>query len=307
MPLTAWVLLLAVAFWDQHFSNGERLERAGQHAAAAREFEAALDAAGQLGPADWRLPLTLHNLGAVARQLARYPESESYYRRAIPLWETHHPQRLAELAGTLQNLGSLDMVRGRLADAERNYRRAYELRLGALGPAHPDVGISLHGLAELAAVRRRYDEAETLYRQASAILQTAYGADSLKVADVRHNLGCLYSAVHREAEARSMLELAAEAYEKTVPEHPNLAVILRNLADLDLASGDLAHAGERLQRALRICEKSLPPDHEQTGIIRSDYARLLDRRKRMAMPAAGTRLGQAATCDSSCQSPATSR
>jgi tetratricopeptide (TPR) repeat protein len=299
MQTTAWVLYLTLlpaavaaspaSLWDQRFSDGERLEQQGQHAAAGLQFEAALTVAEQLGPEDWRLPLTLHNLGTVARELGRYPESERYYERAVSIWETHHPQRVAERAGTLQNLGALNMVWGRYPRAELNYRGAYELRLSALGPGHPDVGASLHGLAELAAARRRYAEAEDLYRQAAAILEPAYGPDSLKVANLWHNWGFLYAQMHRYEAARPLLERAAAVYDSRLPNHPNMAVLLHNLAQLDMNAGDLTHAGERLERALAICEKSLPPDHEQTGVILGTYGKLLEQtnRKKEAKLAAG--------------------
>jgi tetratricopeptide (TPR) repeat protein len=263
------------SLWDQHSSRGSTLERQGQHTAAEREFAAALPLAETLGPDNWRLPLTLHNLGSVMRELGRYPESERYYRRAISIWEVHLPRRQVELAGTLQNLGALDLMWGRYSRAELNYRRAYELRLNALGPSHPQVAASLHGLAELATARRRYPEAEELYRRATPILEAAYGADSLTVADIFHNLGVLYSEMHRDAEARTRLERAAAIYDQTVPSHPNLATILYNLAELDLKAGDLARAGERLERAMRICETSLPPDHQETAIVLAAYGRFL--------------------------------
>jgi len=285
MRTTVWAFLLALApaiaadstesLWDQHSSKGTTLERQGQHTAAEREFVAALPLAETLGADDWRLPLTLHNLGTVTRELGRYPESERYYRRAISIWETHHPRLQVELAGTLQNLGALNLMWGRFSRAELNYRRAYELRLNALGPSHPQVAASLHGLAELATARRRYPEAEELYRQAIPILEAAYGANSFTVADISHNLGVLYSEMHRDAEARTLLERAATIYDQTTPSHPNLATILCNLANLDLKAGDLASAGERLERALRICEKSLPPDHQETAIVLAAYGKFL--------------------------------
>ena len=269
-------LYAAGAAWDQHFSKGENLERQGQHAAAGREFQAALAEAEQLDPSDASLPLTLHNLGTVARELGSYPEAERYYQRAVSIWETRHRESPTQLAVTLQNLGALNMVWGRLSRAETFYRRAYELRLQSLGPNHPHVGASLHGMAELAAARHRYPQADDLYRQAAAVLQAAYGPDSLRVADVWHNWGYLCKEMqHRDPEARTMLDRAAAIYEKTVPDHPNMAIILRNLAELDMKAGDLTQAGERFERSLSICRKSLPPGHEQTGIILSAYGRYL--------------------------------
>ena len=288
MKMISWFFLATLtpatlatpASWEQHFSQGEKYEQQGQHAAAGREFEAALPSAEELGPNDPRLPLTLHNLGTIARELGRYAESERYYQRAVFIWENNHPQSLPELAGTLQNLGALNMVWGRYARAESFYRRALALRIKALGPADPSVGASLHGLAELSAARHRYAEAGDLYRQAEPILRQAWGPNSLRMADLWHNWGFLCYDLHRDSEARELLERAAAVYETNLPEHPNMAIILRNLAELDMRSGDLQMAGERFERSLRICQKSLPADHEQTGIILGAYSRYLEQVKR---------------------------
>jgi hypothetical protein len=48
MPTTAWFLFLILtpaANWEQYFSQAEKLERQGLHAAAQTEFETSLAAA----------------------------------------------------------------------------------------------------------------------------------------------------------------------------------------------------------------------------------------------------------------------
>jgi tetratricopeptide (TPR) repeat protein len=287
MHWIALFFMLASSGWELHFRRGEALERQGEYAGAAREFEDALRETNRLPAGDWRLPLTLHNLGAVNRDLGQYADAERYYRRAISIWEKQS-QREAELASSLQNLGSVYLILGRLTQAEPLYRRAYELRRMALGGNHPLTGASLHGLAELLHGQRRFQEAEELFRQASAVLQAATGLDSLEVADVSHNLAMLYRDTHRDTEARPLLASAVAAYEKRAPRHPKLAIVLRNLAELTAAEGDRQRTGELFVRSLGICDAVLPPDHPQTGIILQAYARFLEKsgRKKEARLAA---------------------
>jgi tetratricopeptide (TPR) repeat protein len=288
MKLTPWIAMLCLlppacageTPWEQHFHRGDALERAGNYAEAAPQFETALTEAERLGPADWRLPLTLHNLGAVNRELGHYPEAERYYRRAISLWESHQPERARELAGSLHNLAVLHMMLGRLSQAEPLYRRAYELRRGALGPSDPLTASSMHGLAELLQQRRKYAEADALYLQAATVIEAAHGANSLEVADISHNRALLYRDMHRDAEARPLLERAAAIYDSAAPQHPKLAVVLRNLAELRASRGDTAEAAHLFARALRICDESLPADHPQTGVILQAYARFLQQTHR---------------------------
>jgi tetratricopeptide (TPR) repeat protein len=266
---------LAQTTWEARFHQGDALEREGQYAAASREFSAALAEAERLGPDDWRLPLTLHNLGAVDRELGRYAEAEQCYRRAIAIWEQRHPKRTLELASSLYNLASLHLVLGRLSRAEPLYRRAYELRLAALGPEHRLTGVSLEGLAHLLQERHRYSEADELYARAAAILEGSFGPQSTEVANISHNRALLYRDQHRDAEALPLLRQAAAIYEKAAPSHPKLAIILRNLAELEASQGDMARAAELFTRAVQICTVSLPPGHPQTGIILAAYGKFL--------------------------------
>ena len=274
MQWIACLLMLAAHGWDLQFRRGEALDRKGEFTSAAAAFEEALVEAERLGPDDWRLPLTLHNLGTVDGQLSRYAEAERRYRRAMVIWESRHPRRQAELAATLQGLGGIDLALGRLSQAEPLYRRAYELRRKTLGEDHALTGASLHALAELMHTRRRYVEAEDLYRRASTILKRTR-PDSLELADVTHNWALLYSDMHRDGEARALFEEAWAAYQQTAPQHPKAAIVLRNLADVEASGGDVARAGDLFARSLRICDFALPADHPQTGIILQAYARFL--------------------------------
>jgi tetratricopeptide (TPR) repeat protein len=272
--------LFGAVEWERHFQQGQALEREGHYQAAAQEFEAALALAGQAESSSGELPLTLHNLGVVYRELGRYFEAERCYLRAIAIFEGQQPGRSLELAASLENLGALNLVLGRPSRAEPLYRRAYETRRDALGPTHAKVGASLHGLAQVSHQMHRYEAAEDLYRQAAAVLEGALGQDALAVADVLHNWALLYRDTRRDPEARPLLERAAASYGRAYPNHPKLAIILRNLAELEASAGNVARAGQLFERSLSICDASLPPDHPQTGIILQAYGNFLYRAKR---------------------------
>lgn len=216
---TAFLNILSADDWDPHFTQGEALELQGKYAAAVSEFEAALPAATAFGADDWRLPITLHNLGTVYRETGRYADAERCYRRAIAIFETHQPARKAELAGTLNNLGALDLVMGRNKKAGELYGRAYRLRVEALGAMHPLTAASLQGLAQVAQERRQYAEADRLYRQAARILEPALGAESLAMADLRHNWALLDRDAGRDRDA---LPLRSEPRQSTQKPHRSI-------------------------------------------------------------------------------------
>jgi Tfp pilus assembly protein PilF len=289
MRLNRWYAVLVLCLapslagaseWERHFEQGRALERQGHYQAAATEFEAALALAKQPGSAEEDLPLTLHNLGVVYRELGRYPEAERCDRRAIAIFETQQPRHALELAGSLENLGALNLAVDRPSRAEPLFRRAYETFRDALGPADAKAGTSLHGLAQAAHRLHRYEAAEDYYRRAAAVLEGALGKDALAVADVCHNWALLYRDTHRDTEARPLLERAAASYGRTSPDHPKLAIVLRNLAELEASAGNPVRAGELFERSLGICDASLPPDHPQTGIILQAYGNFLYQTKR---------------------------
>jgi tetratricopeptide (TPR) repeat protein len=267
-----WIAWLFLALADQ-FESGQALAARGDYAAAAREFESALAE----NPAGEKLPLTLHNLGTVQRELGQYLDAERTIRRAIAIWEERYPNHQAELASSLQNLASTYLMLGRISQAEPLYRRAYGIRRATLGDQHPLTALSLHCLAEVLHTRHRYAEADDLFTRAAALLDP----NSLNFADLSQNRAMLYHDMHRDPEAKALLEGAAAVYEKSAPGHPKLAVILRNLADLDASRADTL-----FNRSLAICAVSLPPDHPQTAIILKAYAAHLDRtsRKKEARP-----------------------
>jgi len=281
-------LLASQTLWDQHFSRGETLERAGKYADAAEEFTAALEEAERLDPDGTRLPLTLHNLGAVHRELGLNSDAERDYQRAISLWQNSRPARPLDLASSLSNLAALNLVLGRLSRAETLYRRGYDLRRANLPPNHARIGSSLIGLAQVAHTRRQYPEAEDLYRQAAAIVETSAGPASPALADVSHNWALLYRDMHRDDQARPLLERSQAIYEKANPNHPKLAIVLRNLAELNASAGDPAAADRLFVRAVAICDAALPADHPQTGIILQAYGSFLTAtgRKKEARPIA---------------------
>jgi tetratricopeptide (TPR) repeat protein len=262
--LVAAVGVMAASDLDARLREGQRLEARGLYEDAAREFGTALPEAERLGGSDARLAITLHNLGAVYRELGRYPEAERSYVRAIALFEKNGPP--SALANSLNNLGSLNLVLGRPSRAAALFQRAYDLS-----------GTSLHGLAQANHQMRRYAEAESLYRRAAE-----QATEPLEAADVAHNWALLCIDTRRPAQARKLLERAAASYQQAAPGHPKLAVILRSLAELDAASGEVARANELFERAVRICEESLPADHPQTGIILQAYAQFLSKTKRKA-------------------------
>ena len=127
------------------------------------------------------------------------------------------------------------------------YERALKIREKALGPDHPDVATSLNNLAVLLHVQGDYTAARPLYERALKIKEQALG-----------------------------------------PDHPDLALSLNNLAALLKVQGDYtallfkvrgydyAAARALYERALKIREKALGPDHPLVATSLNNLASCLE-------------------------------
>ncbi len=179
------------------------------------------------------------------------------------------------MATSLDNLGALYLTGGRISKAQALYRRSYEIRLRSFTPDDPALAKSLHGLARLAQERLNLEQAEELYRRALAIEESAYGVASLEIAPTLHNFASVLAESSREDEARALYDRALSIYRDRQPGHPEQAVVLRHLAELDARQGLLSQADSQFLQAIGICENTLPPGHQQTGIILQAYGRFL--------------------------------
>ena len=282
MSIKAWVLFFSTvtlasgqSAWNTHTTQGLALEREGRYAEAARELSAAAEEADAA-----QLPVALDRLGVLYRQLGRYVDAESCHRRAISLLEAARSGR--ELATALENLAALRLMQSRPSQAQPLYRRAYELRMQSPGNDAPGVGETLHGMAQAAHGQHHYAEAEDLYRRASEAMLAEGGSSSTAGADVLHNWAALYRETGRDDLAGPLFERAAAIYENKWPLHPKLAIVLRNLAELEAHAGRYSRAQGLFERSLRICDASLPPDHPETGVILQAYGRFLKNSHRKA-------------------------
>ena len=64
-------------------------------------------------------------------------------------------------------------------------------------------------------------------------------------------------------------------------DHPQVALVLNNLADLYRGQNRCDEAEALYQKALKISEKKLGPEHPQVGLILEGYAHLLLNMKRL--------------------------
>ncbi|MGA2938650.1 MAG: tetratricopeptide repeat protein [Syntrophobacteraceae bacterium] len=96
-----------------------------------------------------------------------------------------------------------------------------------------------------------------------------------------YGLWLYYQARHISAEP--MMRRALQIYEQSFgPDHPKVATILNNLAQLLKATNRLSEAEPMMQRALKIDEQSFGPDHPEVATDLNNLAQLLTATNRLS-------------------------
>jgi tetratricopeptide (TPR) repeat protein len=266
--------------WQQHFSAAEKLIESGDYIGAGPELELALAQAELTGPTDSTLPMTLRYAANLDVAMGRYREGEARYRRAISIYEQYHPELPAGLARTLQSFGELYSAERQWSRAEPLYIRAHDLLVKSFGPDHYLVGRVLMSMGRLAQELRQRAKAEQLYTAAMGIFQKQTDKPVLDIADLEQNMAMLYGQTGRFDRSGEMFEAAIAAYRQIAPQHPNLAIILKNYAEVQAARKDSPGAERSYREALQICEISLGPDNPWMADILDSYSGFLSKNKR---------------------------
>ncbi len=261
-------------------------------------------------PSPGALALVLNALANMNLEAGDYALAFSQYQRAVKMFEEHYGPEHPASAVAQYNLGVAYYFGGELDLARKQFERALVIRRAAFGGKGPAVGDSLTALANVHAEQGETTkalafalEAVALHRDSAAplALATALSNVSLIHKDLGDNALALQTAQEalqlREQHSRpespdlgeSLLNLAGiyakvrdyprafEAahrgiaiYQKLGETHPDYGAGLAVLAQLQVATGDLAAARANYERALSI----LPPGHPGHGDASTAYERI---------------------------------
>jgi len=174
----------------------------------------------QLEPDQKILAITHSNVGVLLKDLERYDEAESAFRKAIELDPS--------LAPVYYNLGIVLGNLERYDEAESAFRKAIEL--------DPSDGDAYYNLGNLLKNLERYAEAESAYRKATELDPSHAIAYS--------NLGILLKKLERYDEAESAYRKAIELNPSYAKAYYNLSIMLGNLERYDEAETAFSKAIE---------------------------------------------------------------
>jgi tetratricopeptide (TPR) repeat protein len=261
--------------WQLRMAEGQRFRHAGRHAEAAESFRQAVKLTERSSPGSARLASALNSLALEYDNLARYPDAEANYRRALSVLEQAAGQGKVDYARTLANLGALYARIGRVAHGEKMMAQAIVL-FDSFGPGSVEAATSRNMLAQSMLRAQRLDEAETLLQQAQAALATKPIPDSGWLAGVLNNLGMLRRLQGRHQEAILLMQQAMARIEAEFgPEHPLTARALNNVAAEYLTAGRREEADAAYRRSAALAESTLGPDHPMLGNVLGNYAQYL--------------------------------
>ena len=285
-----------VAAWEAHASAGIKAHEERRFADAEREFREALREAEALAPHDWRLIVSLDNLGDTVRALQRDGEAEALYLEAVAVADELRRGDDLSILEPLKILVWFYQRQHRYDDAARAYERGMILAGRAFGGDHPKVVLYLTALAELARLQGRYREGEGLIRRALTIVQPVRDDLGPGLAAIFLDLAWFLQVTGRDAAAAAVIQEAVlilrrapreaeELVRKALDvregalgaDHPSVATLLGCLALVLEVRGRLDKAIALRRRALRITGDFFGEGHLNLVPALRGYAGLLRR------------------------------
>ena len=218
---------------------------------------------------------TLEELGRNYDEAGDYARAEPLLSRALELTVKIFGKDHPEAALCLMDLGTLHQRRGDFAKAEEEYLRSRIIQERALAPDNSHLLHLLNNLAMLYIARQEYTRAEPILQHVVEVGEESSGRDSTRLSLPLWNLALIFQEFHRDY-PRS-LELYTRALgllEKgRGPDHPDVAAILNNTANVYKSMGDYSRALELHTRVHEMWEKSLGPYHGNTVLSLGNIAR----------------------------------
>jgi len=275
--------------WEKLNQQVEHLYNQGKYSEAIPIALKALEKAeAAFGPCDYRVAISLYNLGLLYYSQNEYPRAEALFRRALHIYEklrvsdsaivgllrsleyTYIAQgkyseaedllkriikthRLAkdEKAKDMVELGIVYYYKRRYSKAEEYFKQSLDIRRWILPSDHPDLIESLYWLGLVYKAKKDYDKAETFLKKALKKAEKVYGSECSEVAALNYYLAEVYMVKNKYSEAEILLEKALDVYEKLNVRDSEMVNLLRNLALVYNAQGKRHKANIFLNRFVR--------------------------------------------------------
>jgi non-specific serine/threonine protein kinase/serine/threonine-protein kinase len=238
---------------------------------AERLYREALGVARQVSGQESKLTLwNMSNLGNLYRDTGRLEEAVTLLEEATDIhaqvYGPQHPETLL----LMNNLGDIYYDMGRYSEAEELYSAVLDGRERVLGTGNWQTHWSKDRLASVYLAQGRMEEAERLQVAAVAGLRRTFGVRQPQTLASINNLAEIYRAQERYLQAEPLYAEAAQVSSELMPDHFDTGVPIHNLGAIYGLTGRYEEAILQFEKAERIWDPILPPDH----LFRMENARL---------------------------------
>lgn len=263
-----------------HNNYAALLHRTGRYALAIEHYQVAKTFWKQAyGDNSDELATTLNNLAEAARLAGQLDAAQEFYEQSLAMRTVLDQRSTLKQATTLGNLATLYRLRGRLEQALEAAQKAMAIRQKQLPAGHGDLANGHNTLASIYQDLGRLEEAEAAYQQALRIREMGPEGEGLVTA--LNNLGTLLRRKQDFEPALRTLERAEELGKRLLgADHPTMAAIWSNLAELQMLTGRLDRADSLYRQALGVSEARLGKVHPQSLTILDNLGALFLRQEK---------------------------
>ena len=151
-------------------ARGSVAHNNGDAASALRYHQQALAIRQRVLPAsDDAIPSSMVDVAVSLGELNRWPESETYNRRAVAMFEANHRGPNTLVAESMNALATALDLQGKVTGADSAYRRVLEIRKQLYGPKHPDYAFTVMNYAMFNFDLGKFAQAAELAREPLAL------------------------------------------------------------------------------------------------------------------------------------------
>jgi len=220
---------------------------------------------------------SLDNLASLCVELGDLESSRQCYAHIVAIrrkWRTSEDGNAADLADALTRLGTHLHSMGRFHEATSALEEVLEIRHRKWGDDSDETARAMANLAGLLSECGDYTKAREYYRMAIPVLAKTYGSDHPQTAVYYSNFASLLSEMGKYDEALTLCERAYSILASKDENHPFVAKIRLNLAQMVLRKGNVVGARAHFERALSIVDQALG-DHPDTALCLNNIGNFL--------------------------------
>jgi tetratricopeptide (TPR) repeat protein len=217
-----------------------------------------------------------NNLATLLRAKGDYRAAEQALLEALRIYTAGSEPDQLDQAVSRHNLGGVYREAGELTRALEQLDQAIELKRKATGPGSPQLvssllekSATLRELGRLAPAKAAFDEAQTIAAQ-------RFDKTDRRHAFVLLERGRLQSATEDHSAAAADLQSAIASLREQ-EEPGRLAEALCALADVRVATGNIAEARELLREAITLRKKIMPASHRALAAVQEQLSALTSR------------------------------